>query len=158
MKLASSMDSGPVYDKIKYNLSGDETQPELYKILAKIGADLLIKILPDILENKLNPTEQNNSRASYCSILNKQDAFLNLSNLNSSSAERLIRAHLTFPRTKLNILGNTIIITKAHISEEECSPIDILCIDNKYLAIDELVAPSGKKMSAKDFINGYKLA
>ena len=158
MKLASSMDSGPVYDQIKYNLSGDETQPELYKILAKIGADLLIKILPDILENKLNPTEQNNSRASYCSILNKQDAFLNLSNLNSSSAERLIRAHLTFPRTKLNILGNTIIITKAHISEEECSPIDILCIDNKYLAIDELVAPSGKKMSAKDFINGYKLA
>jgi methionyl-tRNA formyltransferase len=158
MKLVSSMDSGPIYDQVKYKLSGNETQPELYKVLAKIGADLLIKVLPDILGNKLNPVEQNNSQASYCSTLNKQDSFLNLSNLSSPSAERLIRAHLTFPRTKIDVLGNTIIITKAHISEEECSPIDILCIDNKYLAIDELVAPSGKKMNAKDFINGYKLA
>lgn len=157
MQLVSSMDSGPIYKQTKYKLSGDETQPELYKILAKIGAELLIENLPDILSNNLKPLQQESKKANYCAVLNKQDAFLNLSNLTSLSAARLIRAHLDFPRTKLTILDNTVIITKAHVADEDQSPIDILCIDNKYLAIDELVAPSGKKMSAKDFINGYKL-
>jgi methionyl-tRNA formyltransferase len=157
IKLVSSMDAGPIYRQSRYKLNGDETQPELYKTLAKLGAKLMLESLPDILNGNLKPIEQKNSSTVYCSILSKQDAFLNLSNLTSLNAERLVRARLDFPKTKLNILNKTLIITKAHAGDEDKSPIDILCIDNKYLIIDELIAPSGKKMSAKDFINGYKL-
>ncbi len=158
IKLVSSMDAGPIYCQSKYKLNGDETQPELYKTLAKLGAKLMLESLPDILNGELKPVEQKNSSTVYCSILTKQDAFPNLANVTSLNAERLVRAHLDFPKTKLNISDKTLIITKAHVGDEDQSPIDILCIDNKYLVIDELIAPSGKKMSAKDFINGYKLA
>lgn len=158
IKLTKSMDAGPIYFQMRCKLNGDETQPGLYKTLAKIGAKLITEKLPDILDGSLKPVEQNNINTSYCMTLSKQDSLVNLSDLTSLTAERLIRAHLDFPRTKLNILGKTIIITKAHVGDEDQSPIDILCIDNRYLVIDELIAPSGKKMSAKDFINGYKLA
>jgi hypothetical protein len=33
--------------------------------------------------------------------------------------------------------------------------LDIRFQDNNYLSIDELIAPSGRKMSGKDFLNGY---
>jgi methionyl-tRNA formyltransferase len=158
MQLSNSMDAGPVYCQKKYKMNGNETQPELYKTLAKIGAELLLQNLPEILNGTIKPIEQNNNNATYCAKLNKQDALLNLSNLTSLNAERLVRAHLDFPKTRLNILNNSVIITKSHIADEDQSPIDILCIDNKYLVIDELIAPSGKKMSAKAFINGYKLS
>ena len=156
MELTASMDAGPIYDQITYNLTGYETQPELYDTLANIGANLLIKVLPDILDGLIHPWPQDNSQSSYCHILNKQDSLVDLSNITSFAAERLVRAHLTYPRTRIKILDKIVIITKAHISDEEMSPIDILCVDNKYLSIDELVAPSGKTMSAKDFVNGYK--
>lgn len=157
MQISNSMDAGPIYKQIKYKLNGFETQPELYEILANLGAKELINILPDILNKEITPKQQNNNMATYCAILEKQDSFFNLANITSIVAERMIRAHLSFPKTKLSIMGNVIIITKAHTANKEQSPIDILCIDNKYLVIDELIAPSGKKMSAKDFINGYKL-
>ena len=157
MQISKSMDAGPIYSQIVYKLNGSETQPELYKILAKIGAKHLVDILPTILSGNMSPKQQDNNKASYCAMLDKQDAFFNLTNITSFAAERLIRAHLDFPKTKLNILGKTVMITKAHVADEEQSPIDILCIDNKYLSIDELIAPSGKTMNVKDFINGYKL-
>ena len=157
MKLTPSMDAGPIYGQITYSLKNNETQPELYKKLAKVGADYLLKILSSILNDNLLPEPQDNTKASYCHMLNKQDSLINLSTISSTRAERLVRAHLAFPRTKINIAGNIIIITRAKISEESKSPIDVLCDDNKYLSIEELIAPSGKTMSAKEFINGYKL-
>jgi methionyl-tRNA formyltransferase len=153
--LTSAMDAGPIYSQTKYKLSGNENQPELYEKLAQLGAKQLIDNLPDIINNNLKAIPQDNPQSSYCAKLNKQDALLDLSNTTAIAAERLIRAHLDFPKTKLKVLDEIVIITKAHVSEQEQSPIDILCIDHKYLAIDELVAPSGKRMNAKAFINGY---
>jgi methionyl-tRNA formyltransferase len=157
MKLTKFMDAGPIYKQIEYKLSGSETQPELYEILAEIGANELIKTLPDIINGIEQPKPQDNSKSIYCSLLNKQDSLLDLQKITSASAERLIRAHLSFPKTKINIMGNMIIVTKAHVANQLKSPIDVLCNDNNYLVIDELIAPSGKTMSANDFINGYKL-
>ena len=158
MLLSPSMDAGPVYEQAVYKLNGNETQPELYKSLAQIGADKLLKVLPKILDGTLQPKPQDDSKSTYCHTLNKQDSLLDLSKITAASAERLVRSHLDFPKTKTNILGNLIIITKSHVSDQSETPIDILCVDNKFLSIDKLIAPSGKTMSAKDFINGYKLS
>jgi len=156
MKLAAGMDNGPVYGQITHDLSGSETRMDLYKTLAGAGATTLLSLLPSILDGTLQPTPQDDSKAVYCSLLSKADATLKPTETTADAAERLVRAHLGFPKTKLNILGHDIIITKSHVSDGQKTPLDILCLDGKFLSIDELIAPSGRVMSARDFINGYQ--
>ena len=155
MQLVPAMDAGPVYEQINYQLSGEETSPELYETLATIGTEMLINKLPSIIDESLQPIVQNDSQATYCNLLKKEDSLLNPDNVTSTQAERLIRAHFTFPKTRFNLLGKDIIITKAHTTNQPQTMADIVCSDGNYLSIDTLIAPSGRKMSAKDFINGY---
>jgi len=155
MKLSYEMDAGPIYNQVIYKLSGDETRPELYQTMSQFGTKILLGTLPSIIDGTLQPTLQDDSKATYCQLINKDEAWLKPTGTTANEAERIIRANLDFPKTKLNIFEHTIIITKAHVSDEQKNKLDILCSDNKYLSIDELIAPSGRKMSSKDFVNGY---
>lgn len=155
MRLVPEMDAGPIYSQVTYPLTGHETRPELYDTLAKVGADILIKTLPAILDETLVPVAQNEQEVTFCPLITKQDAFLDPAAITAQEAERQVRAHLGFPKTKLSILGYDIIITKSHVVRESKTPLDIMCQDGAFLSIDELIAPSGRRMSAQAFLNGY---
>lgn len=156
MQLTAGMDSGPIYRQIVHELSGHETRLDLYQALASAGTATLLQILPSVLsDSSIIPSPQDDSKAVYCSLLSKDDAWLKPDVTTAASAERLVRAYMGFPKTKIDALGRTLIITKAHVSSEQKSPLDIKCADGDYLSIDELIAPSGRTMSARDFLNGY---
>jgi len=155
MLLTPEMDAGPVYGHILHELSGNESRIGLRKNLAQAGATALLSMLPGILDESLKPTPQDEEVAVYCKLLRKNDAWLKPKEITAYAAERLVRAHLGFPKTKIDISGHPIIITKSHISKERKTPLDIQCQDNNYLSIDELIAPSGRVMMARDFLNGY---
>jgi hypothetical protein len=70
-------------------------------------------------------------------------------------AERIIRAHIGFPKSKLTLIGQPVIITKAHVASQPKTPLDSVCQDGAYLCIDELIAPSGRRMDAEAFLRGY---
>lgn len=155
MQLAARMDAGPVYTAKEHPLQGTETRPELYHALADIGTNLLLESLPAIIDGSLQPTPQNEEIASYCQLLEKRSANLDLTSMSASEAERTVRAHIGFPKSKLTIADHTIIITKAHASDHQKTPLDILCQDGAYLSVDELIAPSGRQMSSEAFLRGY---
>jgi methionyl-tRNA formyltransferase len=155
MQLAAKMDAGPIYSVKKYSLQGTEDRLELYHALADVGTNLLLETLPRILNQELAPEAQDDTKATYCQLLQKSDAWLKPQEISAVDAERHVRAYLGFPKTKLNILDQDIIITKAHVSNEKESPLDIVCRDGAFLSIDELIAPSGRTMNAEAFLNGY---
>lgn len=155
MKLEAGMDSGPIYNQETVDLDGTETKPELYDRLFGLGSRMITKVLPDILSGKLQPSEQDHGLATYCQLLSKDNALLDPTKLIAAAAEAQVRAHLGFPRTRLNLNNSTLIITKAHVSDQQESPLSVKCNDDKYLVVDELVAPSGKTISAEDYLRGY---
>lgn len=155
MKLSAEMDAGPIYAQTTYPLTGTETRPQLYEALAAAGVNLLISSLSAILDDSMQALPQNEHNATYCQLLDKKGSKLQPHTLTAQSAERLVRANLNFPKTKINILNHDVIITKAHISQESKTPLDIKCQDGAYLSVDELIAPSGRSMSAQAFLNGY---
>lgn len=155
MQLTAGMDAGPIYAATVHPLTKKETKPELYHALADIGANLLLETLPRIADGSLTPTPQNDANATYTKLLTKDDAWLDPMSMSAAAAEQRIRAHLGFPKTKLALGGHTVIITKAHVAESSQAATDIQCLDKKYLAIDEVLAPSGRRMSAHDFERGY---
>jgi len=155
MQLSAQMDAGPVYSSKEYKLTGTENSLELYHALADFGTDLLLETLPRILDGTLTPSTQNEQDATYCSMLTKDDSLLNLASLTATEAERTIRAHISFPKSKLTLNGHTFIVTKAHISANQKTPLDFLCRDGAFLSVDELIAPSGRRMDGDAFLRGY---
>ena len=155
MQLTAGMDEGPVFIQQEIELDGTETKFELYERLSDLSTKLLFQHLPAILDRSLQPTAQHDSEATYCKLLEKADAWLNPRDYTAQIAERRVRAHLGFPKTKITIFGHDIIITKSHVEDNKKTPLDILCQDGAYLSIDELIAPSGRAMNAEAFLNGY---
>lgn len=155
MLLSADMDAGPVFKQVLYPLNSNETGPDLYNVLAALGASTLVEILPMIADGSLEAHEQDETKATYTQLLTKNEAWLKTDVVTASEAERIIRAHLAYPRSKINVLNKDIIVTSAHVSEEQKTPLDIVCRDGAILSIDELIAPSGKYMTAQSFLNGY---
>lgn len=155
MSLSAKMDAGPIYHQIPVHLGGNETAPHLAANLASLAASELVATLPKIFDGSLTPLPQDDSLATYCKLIAKTDGLLDPATQTASEAERLVRAYSAFPKTRIVIMDHTIIVTSAHVSEHQKTPLDVAFRDGMYLSIDQLVAPSGKTMSASAFAAGY---
>lgn len=157
MKLVKAMDAGPIYAQYPYALDGTETRPELYATLGSLGANTLVSILPSIIDGTLEAHDQDESLATYCALLTKDDTYLDLTQLTPGEAEARIRAHLDFPRSRVKIGDHDIIILKAHAVISKHSALDLECTNGAFLSIDSLIAPSGRTMTAAEFLRGYSI-
>ncbi len=155
MQLSHAMDAGPIYSQITVPLLDIETAPELELQLGELGAQELSLTLTSIINGTVRPTPQDESLATYCQLLTKEDSYPDFTTLTAEQAERNVRAHLVFPKTKAHVEGHQIVIIKAHIVEHAETVLDILCSDGRYLRVEELISPSGKFMDAAAFLNGY---
>lgn len=155
MKLEAGMDSGPIYTQETIELTGNETKKDLYERLFGLGEKMLVEKLPQIINGTLLPAEQDHNQATYCSLLSKDDSRLDPTKLTAAEAEARVRAYLGFPKTKISLGDKDIIVTGAHASNTAEHKLSIKFIDDKYLTVDEVLAPSGKTMPAEAFIRGY---
>jgi methionyl-tRNA formyltransferase len=155
MRLVKAMDAGPIFAQAAMHIDDTVTKQALTQKLLELGGELLLETLPKVLDASLAPKPQDESKASYTSLIQKSDAMLDL----TKSAERLareVRAYAGWPKSKINLFDHTIIVTKARIVTNEHDGIIVLTCNPGYLAIEELIAPSGRTMSAADFVRGYK--
>lgn len=157
MQLSRAMDAGPLYYQVPYALDQTETRPELYETLGRLGANILVQQLPAILSGSLQPTPQNDAEATYCQLLTKETSYLDLTSLTPGQAEARIRAHLGFPRSRVRVGSYDLIVTKAHAVMDAKTPLDLACQNGAFLSIDELVAPSGRIVTAAEFLRGHSL-
>ena len=155
MQLSAGMDAGPIYSQITVPLIDVETAPDLEVQLGELGAQELGLTLPAIMNGTVQPTPQNDEIATYCKLLSKEESLLDTQALTAEQAERHVRAYLAFPKTKVTVAGQQIVVTKAHVSTSSSTALDIECADGRFLSVDELIGPSGKAMNAQGFVNGY---
>ena len=78
-KLVFKLDAGPIVAVKEFEINDTITSPELKTVLTQIGIELLIKILPDYLEDKITPITQNEDEATFCKKISKSDAEIKLS-------------------------------------------------------------------------------
>lgn len=161
MQLSAAMDAGPVYGYTPVELSGKETAPELYETLSKVGARMLVTLLPRIISGEVVGLAQDESQATYCQLINRQtDGYITPATMTASECERRVRAYLGWPKTRLDYLGVEVIVTKARALDNyqgDNWPDIIECQDETYLQIIEIIAPSGKQMKTADYLRGLKI-
>lgn len=154
MVIDQALDTGKLIIQKELDINPDETVISLTHKLVELSNSLLLKYIPDYFDRKITLFEQpNQESATYSRKISKEDGFIDPTKP-AEQNERQVRAFLGWPGSKIVYKGKNIIIKKAHIASQAETKLDILCSDGKYLSIDELVAPSGKKMSVSAFLNG----
>lgn len=163
MKLAKSMDAGPIYHQATLEgLPIDKTA--IYQALATAGSEWLVENVDHLPE----PIAQDDAKATFCGKLDKSMSFLKPDQYPATEIFRQIVAYQGFPKPKYEFYGKTCIILEAHVlrvTDILCeaagintasSPLMLKCADRNFVVIDRL-QPEGKKpMDAKSFLNGYK--
>ena len=142
MKLDAKMDHGPIIAQEKIKLNGSETGGFLHDNLSKLGADLLIKILPNYISGKINLKEQEHKKATYTNKLSKKDGRISWS-LSPQKAEAFIRAMNPWPGAWTTWNNKKIIIWKTKL-------------ENNKLIPQEIQIEGKKKMTFVEFLKGHQ--
>ncbi len=111
-KLAMRFDTGDTLAQVRVPLHGNETTGSLTDALSRIGADLLLKVTGDIADGHPPAAgPQDESRASYCRLVSKQDGLLDW-NAPASLIERKVRAYDPWPRARTTLNGSSLLLLK----------------------------------------------
>jgi methionyl-tRNA formyltransferase len=130
------MDTGPIVAVEKVEIKNDEKAGDLRKRLIKIGGDLLVKTLPGFIDGKINLISQNESEATYCKKIKKEDGEINLNDDPIKNYNKF-RAYATWPRTFFFKDGKRIIITDA-------------TLENNQFVIKKVIPEGGKETNYKN--------
>jgi methionyl-tRNA formyltransferase len=164
MRLVREMDAGPVYAQRTIPVPGKISKQALCDELSKIGSEMLVQCLPSIIDGSLEPLEQDDSIATYDSLINKADGVLDWTKP-ATMLEREIRAYASWPRSR-GIIGNhQVIITEADVEKTSGEAGDyVISGDNLivHCGVDSLkirrLQPENKKeMPVEAFLKGYPL-
>jgi len=77
-QMVYKLDSGPIIIDKKINIEINDTKDKLTDKLISLGGDLLSEILPSIIEENTKPIMQDESNATNCTKIKKEDGEINL--------------------------------------------------------------------------------
>lgn len=172
MVMDAEMDHGSIIEKSKIQIINPKiTFKELSKELSDAGAELLIKTLPDYIEGKIKPQEQDHSQATFCKLIKKEDGKIDW-NKSAEEIERQIRAFAEWPESYTDFNGKNLKIIEADpvkspvaINGADKKTGEVFLTEQKELAVQtsngililKTLQLEGKNpVSAKDFLNGHK--
>lgn len=173
MQMSEKMDAGDILYQKEIIIYNNDTAQTLHDRLSRLGVQMLLEFLPRIFDQKIEPKEQDERKATYTKILRKQDGKIDWTD-EAISIERKIRAFDPWPGTfcffqkdqkdfLIKIKKALILNTKIRCAEN-AKPGDLFEMTDGRLAIScglgslilESVQVQGKsEISGEEFLRGY---
>jgi methionyl-tRNA formyltransferase len=132
--------------------------------MAEAGANLLLEMLPDILDGSIHLVDQPEDGAVYAPLLKKEDGLLDF-NRTAVELSRKVRAFTPWPGSSFLWENQIIKIIKARIGfASKTNPAEKLVYEgypavacSEGILILEEIQPAGKKaMNGRVFLNGAR--
>lgn len=176
MLMDEGMDTGPVLLTEEVTIGGAETAGELFEKLAEVGAALLVKTIGLLEDKKIKPVAQDEASATYAPMLKKSDGRIDWEK-GAGEIGNLVRGlypwpgvHTCWKGKLLKIHGGRALTgTEAAtppappdaqrpgtVVETSAEGIRVKC-GSGIFEITELQMEGKRRMSAGDFLKGYKL-
>jgi methionyl-tRNA formyltransferase len=164
MKLDEGIDTGDFLTQQKVEIDPNETTGELSDRLSKVGADLLVKTLPDYFNGRISLVHQNEQDATYAGMIHKEDAILDL-NEPAELLCRKVRAYQPWPVSRLELDGTNILIHKAESLMSFRKPAGGKYVYKNFPAVSTsegllilkvIQLPGKKPMDGKSFLQGNR--
>ena len=164
MYIEPRLDAGPMLLKKACPIGPDDTAGDLHDRLSRIGAEALLETLPLIAAGTAQPEIQDESLVTHAAKINKDDAQLDWSRP-AAELQCQVRAFNPWPVAETVYRDQILRVWRATVVPESRSePPGTLLIDGENLDVVtghdclrllEIQLPGGKRISARDFINGH---
>lgn len=163
IKMDEQVDHGPIIasQSISLNSPFPPKLDELKKITAKAGAELLAKTLPDWIDGKIKPTEQNHAEATFTKKVEKPDGLIDIVSGDPYKNFLKIQAYHLWPRAyffveKKHNLSPTLPLTNGREAEKMRVVITDADFQDNILIIKKVIPEGKKEMLYQDFLRGLK--
>jgi methionyl-tRNA formyltransferase len=165
MKMDAGLDTGPVLSQARAPVLPEDNSQTLHDKLAQLGAELLVKTIPDFVAEKIQPEPQNNSEATYAAKIKKEDGRINW-NLSAQEILNRLRAFTPWPGAFTFLNGELLKIWKMEIVGQSGNAGETVLADKNgilvacgknALRILELQPEGKRRMSAQEFLAGHSL-
>lgn len=167
MKMDEGLDTGDILLQEKIKIDQNDDVITLSKKLSDLGAKLLIEALKNI--SNIVPVKQDSTKATYAPQIEKKEGQISW-DMKAVEIYNRFRALKVWPGIFTVYKGKILKIHDMELTEiYNCENVQngtILEIDKNgiFIKVDcgviklkELQLEGGKKMSARDFVNGYKI-
>jgi methionyl-tRNA formyltransferase len=165
MRIDAGLDTGDMLLKAEMPIAADDTAVTLAPRLSQLGASLLIETLRGFEAGEMQPTKQDDSQATLAPILKKEDGRIDFS-LSATEIFNRLRGFQPWPGAFTTFRGKQLTVHAARPgvglqleqAEVTVSGDRLLVGCGRRSVLDLMeVQPEGKKrMSARDFANGYR--
>lgn len=168
MYMDEKMDSGDMIEQEQIEILDTDNYKTLHDKLSKLGSELLIKTLPNILSGNITPVKQNEEDVTYGFNISKEDEKINFTK-SKNEIYNQIRGLYGFSGAYCVLAGKRIKVWESKITDNHFSNlldgeitkiykegIGVKVSDGEIIFTE--VQPEGKKMmSASSFANGNSL-
>jgi len=168
MKMSKGLDCGDIIMTEKIVLDPEETAESLAEKMSVIAGPLMIKAMKAIEAGTATYTPQDDSQASYVTVIDKSLGNLDFTK-SAQSLERMMRGLFPWPGSYTFHNGKMIKLFGAQVSDVSLDGNFVpgrVCLKGGFyietgmgsLKIIEAQAEGKKRMEAKAFLNGYRIA
>ena len=163
MKIAEKLDTGPVCNTYKINLEKDLNASDVAEKLSLIAAEKILDNVDNILEDKAKFIEQDHSKATYASKIQKSEGEINW-NEKASIIIGKINGLYPVPGAFFIYKGERYKILKAEIGNGIGKPgeiisnyLEVICGDNQSIKIKEIQRQGKKPQNIGEFMLGSQI-
>ena len=162
MKINENLDSGPICNSYKLNISSNDNAEDISNKLSSLAAEKILENLDDIFSDEAEFKEQEHSEATYAKKINKLEGKINW-NEKSDTIIGKINGLYPNPGAWFIFKGERYKILKATISEKKAAPgivldeyLEISCND-KSIKVLEIQREGKRQQKIEEFVLGSKI-
>ena len=163
MKIAEKLDTGPVCNTYKINLENNLNALEIGEKLSSLAAEKILENIDDILDDKAKFVEQDHSKATYASKIQKSEGKIDW----SEAVQKIIgkiNGLYPSPGAFFEHNGERYKILKAEIGNGFGNPgevisnyLEIACGKNQSIKISEIQRQGKKPQNIGEFMLGSQI-
>jgi methionyl-tRNA formyltransferase len=175
MLLEEGLDTGPILLQRTHEIGPQQTSVELFDILARAGAPLMVETLAGLAAGIVTPQPQNHAFATFAPLLDREDGRMDFANRAARELYNRWRGFQPWPGAFTVLDGKKLIVHRmaaavaepasAHSPSREpggiCVENDrlfVLCAEDTWLELLEVQLEGKKRLPAAEFLRGNPLA
>jgi methionyl-tRNA formyltransferase len=165
MQMDEGLDTGDMLLKKVVPIGPDDDAQALHDLLSVVGAEALAETLDMLTAGKLNAVKQDGLLSNYAPMLKKEDGLIDWDR-EPQRIRNLVRGLTPWPGAFTLLGDKTLKIYRCRVADGTGVPGSVLQADRSGLVIacreggllvEELQLEGKKRLSARDFIAGYKI-
>jgi len=163
MKIVEELDSGPVGNIYKINISHNQNAQEISEKLSSLAAEKILDNIDDIFEDKVKFFEQDHSKATYAKKIQKKESQIDWDD-NAIKIIGKINGLSPFPGAFFSFKGERFKILRAEIGngigkvgEVISNQLEVACQNNQSIKILEIQRQGKNPQKIGEFMLGSQI-